>query len=267
MNTAFNHAGLTFNLSQGTSGTAIVFQHGLCGSAAQTEEAFPDDPRFKRLTLECRGHGGSEAGSHQHFAIPTFATDVAAMIAAHAKPRCIVGGISMGAAIALHLAVHQPHLVKALVLARPAWIAAASPDNIRPNTEVGELLSQHSPREAEALFLKSATAEKLRRDAPDNLASLQSFFHREPIATTSALLRAIANDGPHVTEQQVSSIRVPTLVIGTAQDVIHPLHMAETLHRMIPQSTLAVLTPKGENKQRYTVDFRAALLRFFEEHA
>ena len=36
----------------------VVFQHGLCGSAQQTAEAFPDDSRILRLlTLECRGHG------------------------------------------------------------------------------------------------------------------------------------------------------------------------------------------------------------------
>src|SRR6266481_8331263 len=44
----------------GGEGLPVIFQHGLCGDARQTIEAFPQDPRFRRITIEARGHGGSE---------------------------------------------------------------------------------------------------------------------------------------------------------------------------------------------------------------
>jgi pimeloyl-ACP methyl ester carboxylesterase len=267
VNTPFHHEGLSFNLAQGAGHTAIVFQHGLCGSAAQTQEVFPDDARFKLLTLECRGHGTSESGDHNDFSIATFASDVAAMFAARAKPPSIIGGISMGAAIALHLAVHQPHLVKALVLARPAWVTEATPPNLKPNFEVGELLAQHTPERAKAIFLQGETARHLAQHAPDNLASLTGFFTRDPIATTSSLLTSIASDGPRVTVDHLRNIKIPTLIIATGQDVIHPLPTAHALHELIPTSRLVTLTPKGENKSEYVSGFRAALLHFFEENA
>jgi pimeloyl-ACP methyl ester carboxylesterase len=267
MNTPFHRAGLTLNLAQGESGTPIVFQHGLCGSAAQTEEVFPQDQRYRRLTLDCRGHGFSEAGSHQSYSIATFAGDVAAMIEAHANPPCIVGGISMGAAIALHLAVHHPHLVKALVLARPAWVAEAAPQNMRPNLEVGERLAAGNPAKAKDVFLQSRTARHLAQRAPDNLATLTGFFAREPVATTSALLTSIASDGPDVTENQLRKLSLPTLIIATGQDVIHPIATARALRDLIPGSRLVTLTPKGDNRQKYVAEFRATLLNFFEENA
>jgi pimeloyl-ACP methyl ester carboxylesterase len=266
MNTPFHHDGLTFNLLQSGSGIPIVFQHGLCGSAAQTLEAFPQDERYKLLTLECRGHGTSEAGAQEQFSIATFANDVAAMMKTYATPPSIVGGISMGAAIALHLAVHQPHLVKALVLARPAWVTDKTPENVKPNLEVGELLAKHDPKTARDIFLDSATAKHLSQHAPDNLASLTGFFTREPIATTSALLRHIVSDGPGVTPGDVRKIAVPTLIIATQQDAIHPMATAEALHHLIPHARLAVLTSKGENKQKYVTEFRATLSQFFEEN-
>ena len=48
-----------------------------------------------------------------------------------------VGGISMGAAIALRIAALRPDLVSALVLARPAWLDANGPENIQPVADGG----------------------------------------------------------------------------------------------------------------------------------
>jgi pimeloyl-ACP methyl ester carboxylesterase len=113
---------------------------------------------------------------------------VAACLETNVKAPCVLGGISMGAAIALHLAVHRPDLVKALVLARPAWLINAAPENMSPNAEVGALLKSNPPAEARRTFDASATADILARQAPDNLASLRSFFNRTPQADTAHLL-------------------------------------------------------------------------------
>ena len=158
-----------------TSGTPVVFQHGLCGSAAQTAEAFPDDPAYRMLTLECRGHGASHAGDTKAFSIKTFAHDVAWMVEAQNIAPCIIGGISMGAAISLHLAIHRPDLVKALVLARPAWLIEDGPANMQPNAEVGSLLSRFSSAEAKAKFIAGDTAKALAQTAP-TILHLSSAF-------------------------------------------------------------------------------------------
>jgi pimeloyl-ACP methyl ester carboxylesterase len=259
---------LNLNLVRGNAGEkAVVFQHGLCGSAAQTAEAFPNNPRFQMLTLECRGHGESGAGPLNAFSINTFANDVAAMVEAQNLSPLIIGGISMGAAISLHLAVHKPHLVKALVLARPAWLVESNPDNMKPNAEIGDLLATHSADDAREIFLRGDTARCLATSAPDNLASLTSFFAREPLEVTSALLSAISRDGPGVTEQQVRALKIPTLIIATAQDAVHPLSHALALHRMIDHSRLVEITPKGVDKARYVSEFQSTLLKFFEDHA
>jgi pimeloyl-ACP methyl ester carboxylesterase len=246
-----------------TTGQTIFFQHGLCGSAAQTIEAFPEDPRFRLHTLECRGHGASDAGDTNAYSINIFANDVAESVEAN---RVIMGGISMGAAIALNLAVHKPHLVKALVLARPAWVTDNAPDNMQPNAEVGALLANYPPEVAKTEFLASPTAQHLAKTAPDNLASLLTFFTREPIAVTSALLTKISADGPGVTEIQVRALNLPTLIIATEQDAIHPMAHALELHALIPHSSLVEITPKGVDKAAYVTEFRSTLLHFFEEN-
>jgi pimeloyl-ACP methyl ester carboxylesterase len=76
----------------------------------------------------------------------------------------------MGAAIASRLAVIRPDLVRALVLVRPAWVANDAPAKMVPNAEVGALLAQRPADTARAIFAQSATARRLAREAPDNLA-------------------------------------------------------------------------------------------------
>jgi pimeloyl-ACP methyl ester carboxylesterase len=258
---------MNLNLFQSNnSGQPVFFQHGLCGDASQTREAFPHDQRFQLHTLECRGHGASDPGPFDALAIKTFADDVAESVEAQNTGPLILGGISMGAAIALHLAVHKPQRVKALVLARPAWVTEDAPNNMQPNAEVGKLLANHAPEVAKIKFLASPTAKHLAKTAPDNLTSMISFFHREPIGVTSALLTRISADGPGVTETQVHALRIPTLIIATEQDAVHPMGHALKLHALITQSRVVKITPKGVDKAAYISEFRSALLKFFEEN-
>jgi pimeloyl-ACP methyl ester carboxylesterase len=243
----------------GGAGLPVVFQHGLCGDAAQTAEVFP--PGFRRLTLECRGHGRSEAGPFERFAVAAFASDVAAILEEFDEP-VVVGGISMGAAIALRLAVRRPERVRALILARPAWVTENAPPNMAPNAEVGRLLATSTPETARAAFLAGATAARLAAAAPDNLATLTGMFAREPVEVTAALLQRISIDGPGVSEQEARALNVPTLVIATRQDSIHPLAHAETLAAMIPAARLAVIASKSTDRAAYVREFRAALAAF-----
>ena len=250
----------------GGPGTPVIFQHGLCGDVRQTAEAFPADPRFRQITLECRGHGASPPGAAEGFSIAAFADDVAALVDRLQLGRTIIGGISMGAAIALRLAVERPDLVRALAMVRPAWLDTAAPVNMAPNAEVGTLLARLPPAAARAAFEATATYRRLAEQAPDNLASLLGFFTREPVTVTAALLRVIATDGPGVDTAQLGKLRVPALVVGTARDAIHPWAMAQQLAARIPGATLIEITAKAVDKAKYVDDLHSALAAFFEDN-
>ena len=249
---------------RGSGPLTFVFQHGLGGAAGQPAEVLPDDPGVRFATLECRGHGQSEAGDPARFSISQFADDLAEVIERGGVP-VILGGISMGAAIALRLAVRRPDLVRALVLARPAWAIGPAPETMAPNAEVGALLAKHESSEARQLFLASPTAAMLRAEAPDNLASLVGFFVREPIEITSSLLTRISSDGPGVSADDVAILRLPVLVIGHEADHIHPIHIAERLAALIPNAELRRITPKAHDKAAYVADFQIALSEFLQK--
>ena len=246
----------------------VVIQHGLCGDARQTAEALPDALGFHRITLECRGHGASDAGDT--FSIGIFTEDLAALIETLPAP-VVVGGISMGAAIATRLAITRPDLVRGLILVRPAWVAEAAPSNMAPNAEVGDLLAALPAlpalpaRAARAAFAASATAATLALTAPDNLASLMGFFAREPLAVTAALLTRISADGPGISEDDLRALTIPALVCSTAQDAIHPAALAAQLAQLIPNAELIELPRKGRDKPAHLAALHAAMTRFLQE--
>ena len=246
----------------GGEGVPAVFQHGLGGDALQVAEAFPDDPRFRRLTLECRGHGRSQAGPFSSLSIATFADDVAATIEAEGLRPVVVGGISMGAAVSLRLAVRRPDLVRALVLARPAWVVEAAPRNMAATLEVGRLLQRLPAAEARVAFEASETARRLSIEAPDNLSTLLGFFERPAQEVTAALLTAISLDGPGISAGDVRAISIPTLIMATGRDAIHPLTHAEDLAGMITGAHLLTITSKADDRGAYAADMRAALSDF-----
>ncbi len=245
-------------------GMPLLFQHGLGGSADQVAENVPDLAGVRRMTVECRGQGGSTPGSARPFRIATFADDALAFCDEQGAARFVVGGVSMGAAIALRLAVLHPGRVRALILARPAWLFDAAPANMKPFAEVAAALRTAPPAEARALFAASSTARVLGREAPDNLASLLGVFDRPNPDVTADLLGDIAADGPGVTEADARALRIPVLVIGHAVDIIHPLRHAKVLAATIPGARFVEIPAKALDKPAHVAAFRLAVTDFLD---
>lgn len=243
------------------AGFPVIFQHGLGGDLRQVADGFPDGLSCRRITLECRGHGLSGLASGESYSIAGFADDLIAVADALGLARFAIGGISMGAAIALRIAALHPGRVTGLMLIRPAWLAEAAPENMRAFSLVADHLRQ-SGRNGRAAFLASPTGRRLAHEAPDNLASLAGFFdHPEP-AAIAVLLDAIARDGPGVDERQIRALKVPALVVGHGLDLVHPLDYAHRLGEMIPDARVIAITPKAVDRAGYSADLHAALTDF-----
>ncbi len=242
----------------GGDGLPVIFQHGLGGDEAQAAEVFPAGQGIRRLTLECRGQGKSGLGDPRDLSIANFTDDVVAFADSRGVDHFVVGGISMGAAIALRIAVHHPERVKALILARPAWLWGKAPENMQHFAEVASYLRKDTVED----FENSATAQRLAREAPDNLLSLKRFFTVRDRGEKATLLEAIAADGPNVSESAVRAITIPTLIIGHKIDAVHPLEFAQKLAGMIAGSQFVEITPKATDKPKHVAEFRKNVTQF-----
>lgn len=245
-------------------GLPVLWQHGLGADRAQPAEVFPALPGVRRITLECRGHGASELGDPKGLSIAQFAEDAAALLDRLGIARAVVGGISLGAAIALRIAATRPKLARALVLARPAWVDAAAPSTLYIYREVAEAIAAHGTTEGGRVFDASPRLAAVEAASPDNATSMRGFFDRPDPASTVALLRRIPLDGPGVARDGIAALTLPTLVIANGQDYVHSLETARALAGLIPGAAYREITSKSVDRDRYVGEFRAELAAFLE---
>ena len=264
MNCFKTRDGCGVNFVDEGEGVPVLWQHGLGATQAQVAEVFPESARFRRITLECRGHGDSELGAAQGLSIQQFADDALALLDHLGARRAVVGGLSLGAAIALRLAVHHPERVSALIIARPAWISEAAPERLRIYSDVAELLAQYGPEQGLERLLATERYQRVLRESPDNAASMRSFFSREPKSTV-ALLNRIPAQGPGVTREQMSRLALPTLVIANEGDYVHSIAMATKVAELIPGARLTIIPSKNSNRDAYVEAFKAALYEFLAD--
>ena len=239
----------------------VLWQHGLGATQTQVAEVFPESPQFRRMTMECRGHADSELGAPEGLSIQQFADDAVALLDRLGVRRAVVGGISLGAAIALRLAVRYPERVSGLIIARPAWISEAAPENLQIYLDVAELLAQYGPERGLERLQATERYRLVMTASPDNAASMRSFFAREP-ASTVALLSRIPAQGPGVTREQMSQLALPTLIIANEGDYVHSIATATAVAELIPGARLKIIPSKNSNRDAYVEAFKAALDTF-----
>ncbi|MEM9129200.1 MAG: alpha/beta hydrolase [Pseudomonadota bacterium] len=259
--TLFDCGGVNLAVHGDFTDNTMVFQHGLCDTAEFPLEAFPEGTDTSVVAMDFRGHGQSDVGATEQLSIKQFTDDVINLIESRASKPVVIGGISMGSAVALRVAVKRPDLVRALVLGRPAWLMSPAPSNLLPLLLVGRSLHD-DPSGSGTSFMKSEIYRLLLEHYPHNLNALLELFGRRPLDTIAALLERISLDGPGLVIEEVAAVSVPTLVVGTNNDIIHPLDYASSLSSIIPNAKLAVITPKFDDVDQYREDFRSALSSF-----
>ena len=249
---------------QGGDGIPIIFQHGLGGDSKQTKNIFPIDTCWRLITMECQGHGKTPLQNKKKISINAFAEDLNRLIEHYNAP-LVIGGISMGAAISLKVAVEYPENVLALILVRPAWISDSKPKNLSISRLVAQLLKTNSPSSAYAKFLQNKQILNLKQDSPDNFLTFKSMFFRKDYKNFADILGTISADGPNVTEKQIMKITAPTLILATEKDIIHPINYAYSLKNMIKDSTFTKITSKSDNTFNYVEETKNSIKIFLNK--
>lgn len=259
MRSTITSSGLTLSYVDRGQGPAFIFQHGLGANADQPLEVMPETVR--KIVLECRGHGSSELGPDDQFSIKQYSLDLSALVKHLNLSRPIIGGISMGAAIALKYAIENPKRISALILARPAWITEKTPKNMQIFANAAEYMTHAD--DGKELFRRTPEFLSLQSHSTDNANSILGQFGAEDLSSRSKILHAIANDGPGIDRKDLEALNdLPVLVIGCAFDQIHPISMAHELARLIPAARFMEVTSKSISKLQYVQEFKHALTEF-----
>jgi len=263
----FARDGLEFHYRDVGRGIPLFFQHGLGGDIAQPFDLFAPPSGFRLIGFDARGHGETRPlGDPKKIAIASIADDLIVLMDHLDLPDAIVGGISMGAAVALNVGLRYPERVLGLILSRPAWLDRPLPENTRVFPHIAQLILRHGAREGLARFRQTPEYLDMLRESPDCAQSLVLHFEHPRAEECVARLERIPHDTPSHDRQEWRRIRVPTLVLGNRQDPIHPWDFAEVLAKAIPGAEFRELTPKSVSLERHAANVQRALGDFLRRH-
>jgi pimeloyl-ACP methyl ester carboxylesterase len=257
---------LTFHYLDIGSGKPFLFQHGLGGDTQQTRDTFVPPAGWRLLTLDCRGHGETRPlGDPAKLGFDQQADDLLAFIDMLGLDRVAIGGISMGAGVALNFALRYPQRASALVLVRPAWLEQPLPPNLQVYPRIARLIRQEGAERGAQLFQRSAEYQGVLREYPATAGSLLKQFTRANAAEWVDILERMPADAPNRERAAWAQLRLPTLVLGNDRDPVHPFAYAETLARAIPGAQLERITSKEIDALEHTRDIQREIEGFFSK--
>jgi pimeloyl-ACP methyl ester carboxylesterase len=263
----FGANGITFHYADdNVDRLPFVFQHGLGADLSQPLSFFGEDRPFRLISMDCRGHGRTAPLGDRHLLkFNSFGDDIINLLDHLNLSKVVMGGISMGAGIALNLAVRYPDRTRALILGRVSWLAEPLPPNLAVFPKIAGLIRQHGAHRAKELFASTAEYQTALRSSPANAASWMLQFLRERADETSEILESLPNDVPSPDIASWKKIDFPTLVLANRNDPQHPFEYGQVLAREIPGARFAEITSKAISGQKHVEDVRREILRFIAE--
>ena len=201
---------------------------------------------FTVVACDHRGIGGSRPLPAGGTGLADLAADAGTLLASLALRPAVVVGASMGAAVALELALADPGAVSRLVLVAPL---------LEPDPRFAAVLhawTAHETPTSEAriramlpwLFGRNLLAHAGRREAA--VAALRAMAARTPADTLArhadAILAWLGTRAPDLTR-----LTLPVLVVGGSDDVLTPPAQADAVAAALPTARLEVLAGAGHS--------------------
>lgn len=228
-------------------GEPFVFLHGMGGSTKQIEGAYLPLEGVQLINLNQQGHGHSDADWNA-YDFDHLAEDVLAILEKHQLEKVYLGGISMGAAVALNLAVRYPERVRGLLLIRNAW-------TIKPMSE-----KVRKAYEDLGMSLREKSIERFYETEGWKIVKEPSAYTRNAFVTPftdEACLKywekylILPEKTPVNDEKQLERLDMPVYILANRNDLCHPYERGIWLHEHIQGSFFAELPDKDTDPQKH----------------
>lgn len=219
----------------GSGDRLLVYLHGLLLDAAVNRRLARDlaDAGNRVVLLDLPGHGRSDkprrAAAHR---MDAYARRVVHLLDELGADQAVVGGVSLGADVALQVATQAPERLRGLVLEMPV-LEQATPFAALLFTPLLTVTYYGAP-------VLRGLARLARRMPRRLLGPFDQFF--APLTLDPEEMVAVLHGvlvGPVApTEEERSLVTTPALVIGHRSDRLHPLGDASRLAAQLPNARL-----------------------------
>lgn len=262
--------GLRWEVRVRGAGDPLLLLHGFTGRGTSWgPHAAAFARSFRTIVVDLPGHG--RTGIHQDLArigVERTADDLAAiLVRLEAAPARILG-YSLGARIALRLAVAHPDVVARLVLESPsAGLGTAAERSARRRADAA--LADALERDGIAAFVDAWERQPIFAGRaplpPRRTARIRRIRLANRAAGLAASLRAAGQGAMTPLHDRLRLVRAPTLVIAGALDTVGRAR-GEAVAAGVPGARLAIVdgaghTPHDERPLR----FRRLALEFLQE--
>lgn len=257
--------GEPFNYAFVGEGLPFVFQHGMGADITQPLSSGGYLAGWSMIAMDCRGHGQTEANlDPSRISFAQFAEDLAALLDSLNIGRAVVGGISMGAGVALAFALAHPERVTGLVLVRPAWLDHPFPPNLRWFPLAAGFLQEYPADEAAQRFAQVPEFSELKAASKPAADSLLGQFRRPRARERAGILAGMPASVPVTSLTQCQQLQIPVLVVVNAHDPVHPDTLGEQLAAAIPDAALSQITSKADSETLHQAELARTLMDFLE---
>jgi pimeloyl-ACP methyl ester carboxylesterase len=259
---------------------SFVLLHGLGSDRRQPLELFgplleaAGASAERVVAPDVRAHGLSAVvGEPADFALDRLADEVAAEVrdalaprgdgAAASAPLTIVG-ISMGAALALRIALRETLPIGRAVFVRPAFDDSPLPGNLRPFPVIGQLLADLGPQAGLERFREVEPYHRVAEASPAGGRALLTQFSAPDAARRARRLVEIPRNRAFAADAELAALGVRgirSLVVGARRDPVHPLELAERWAGALG-SPLEVMPARDDGQAAQTAVLRDRLGRW-----
>jgi pimeloyl-ACP methyl ester carboxylesterase len=244
-----------------TDSTPIVLIHGTAASL-HTWEAWVKELKqtHRVISLDLPAYGLTGPNTTGNYSPEYYAQFIHDFLEKLNVKKCILGGNSLGGAIAWRYALNYPTEVSKLILIDAAGYPMESKSvpmafQLAGMPVIKNLFKYVTPRFIVQKSIENVYADKTKVkpelvDRYFNLALRAG--NRQAFIERMSTFKTLLNDSTYL---QIKNIKTPTLILWGDKDLLIPLTVAENFHADLPNDTLVILknlghTPMEENPKQ-----------------
>ncbi len=265
----FSREAITFRYEDTQTGSIpLIFQHGIGGNLENIVSLFKFPENIRLISLDSRGHGETiPVGDLSHFNLYTLVDDIMALMDELHLQKVWLGGMSMGAALAMNAAIRFPERLKGIIIYRPAWLDGGMPSYaLSLYEQIVALLRGFGPDEGKKRFLESEAYKTLLGNFPDTAKSMAAQFMAKKALENVIRFEKLPYQKVVHDISEISRIALPSLIISTKLDPVHPFEYGKCIASLIPHSTFMEATPKSVSAEKHIAESQESITSFLLNH-
>lgn len=245
-------------------GRLALFQHGFGMDWQQVQEVWPDQPGIRLICLNLRGHGSSETGSLNALSFARAIKDILELMTRIGEMPEIMGGVSLGAALAMELTQHLP--CKHLIVSRPAFDVDGDTSNFNVFRALKKIM-HNKPQSSWLMWLEGETCfQALADSAPRNQDAYRRLLEHPRLSELIIWMTKLESKAMTIDNKTLTQLKIRTDIIEQVHDALHPSTLARKYRDLIPDAKLHTIASGKEPEFRYQESMRAVLQEILQEN-